>query len=100
MEQDATLSLGRWASAALNIQFQALEWPLTLPILVSCRHASYLVMEAKMPEKTKTKQDLEKNDLERFVSEGGHDPAAAKVQAKREEEFVKTHKKSPKARKV
>ena len=36
-----------------------------------------------MPEKTKTKQDLEKDDLERFVSEGGHDPAAAKVQAKR-----------------
>ena len=53
-----------------------------------------------MPEKTKTKQDLEKDDLERFVSEGGHDPVAAKVQAKREEEFVKTHKNSPKARKV
>jgi hypothetical protein len=58
------------------------------------------MMEAKMPEKAKTKEELEKEALERFVSEGGPDPAAAKAQAKREEEFVKAHKIPPKARKA
>ena len=53
-----------------------------------------------MPEKAKTKRDLEKDDLDRLISEGGHDPASAKEQAKREGEFVKTHKIPPKTHKV